>query len=310
MGAPLVSTAISSLGVNQETPTGTGIVGDMGIYLLDQAVYFGVPVLSPYLALFKVAYAIDNYSPPSNTNILLSSGVATFMPGGETFLDPNTGAPTTLLKVPEAPAGGTFDTTTLVVPPSTSYTLTLSTNGSGSITSFPTGTSLPAGTVVGLTPVPSTDSTFANWGGACSGTGTCSVTMNANQSVSATFTNGAVDWVTPSITLGTLSGCAGGNLSGTINVTAAPGVTWKAGTEYSCAGPSSDPCGTISPSSGTGSGTITLVLTVPPQSPSQGYTCADTVSIPWGDTRGIGLGFSDQNGYNFVNVNVNFLEVY
>jgi hypothetical protein len=39
-----------------------------------------------------------------------------------------------------------------------------------------------------LTPAPATGSVFTGWGGACSGTQTCTVTMNASQTVSATFT--------------------------------------------------------------------------------------------------------------------------
>jgi hypothetical protein len=258
VGAPLVSTAVSSLGVNQETPSGTAVVGGMGIYLLDQAVYFGVPVLNPYLGLLEVAYAIDQYSPPP-TGTLLSSGVATFMPGGRTFLDQGTGTATTLLVLPDRPQGAIFDTTTLVLAPSSGFTLALSTNGSGSgsITSFPTGTSIPAGTTVGLTAVPSNISTFAGWGGACSGTGACSVTMNADQSVSATFTAGATDAVTPSITLGSVGGCAGGTLSGTVNVTAAPGVTWTAFGEGVV-------ISNVSPASGTGSGVVNFTITALP----------------------------------------------
>jgi hypothetical protein len=44
------------------------------------------------------------------------------------------------------------------------------------------------GTAVTLTATPAAGSIFAGWGGACSGTQTCSVTMNAALSVSATFT--------------------------------------------------------------------------------------------------------------------------
>ena len=41
---------------------------------------------------------------------------------------------------------------------------------------------------VTLTAAPSSGSTFAGWGGACSGTGTCQVTMSADMAVTATFT--------------------------------------------------------------------------------------------------------------------------
>jgi hypothetical protein len=273
VGAPLVGSAITSLGVNNETPNGTNVVDDIGEYVLDTAVFFTVPVLSPYLALYHIAKAIDDYSPPPAGGVLLSSGVATFMPGGETFLDSNTGAPTTLLKIPYAPAGATFVSTSLIVTPSsTFYTLTLSTNGngSGSITSFPSSTSLPAGTGVSLTPVPSSTSSFANWGGACSGMGACNLTMNANQSVSATFTNGVTDWVTPSISLGSVGGCAGGTLSGTILVTAAPGVTWTTAGSM----PFGDFSVALSPLLGSGSGVVTLTVTAPPQTPPLGETCS------------------------------------
>lgn len=43
------------------------------------------------------------------------------------------------------------------------------------------------GTVVTLTATPGTGSTFVGWSGACTGTGTCTVTMDANKSVTATF---------------------------------------------------------------------------------------------------------------------------
>jgi hypothetical protein len=44
------------------------------------------------------------------------------------------------------------------------------------------------GAVVHLTATPASGSTFAGWsGGGCSGTGTCSVTMSSDQSVTATF---------------------------------------------------------------------------------------------------------------------------
>ena len=47
---------------------------------------------------------------------------------------------------------------------------------------------LSAGASVALTATPAADSTFAGWsGGGCSGTGTCTVTMNANTAITATF---------------------------------------------------------------------------------------------------------------------------
>jgi hypothetical protein len=79
------------------------------------------------------------------------------------------------------------------------YTLSVSRSGSGSgtVTSEPTGISCGSdcsetynyGTQVTLTAVPSTGSTFTGWsGGSCGGNGTCTVTMDAAKTVSATFT--------------------------------------------------------------------------------------------------------------------------
>lgn len=68
-------------------------------------------------------------------------------------------------------------------------------SGSGTVTSDPGGIDCSTdcthdythGTVVTLTATPAQGSVFLGWGGACSGTGSCVVTMNANKSVTATF---------------------------------------------------------------------------------------------------------------------------
>ena len=69
-------------------------------------------------------------------------------------------------------------------------------SGSGSISSSPTGiscgstcsTNFESGTTVTLSATPISGSTFAGWGGNCSGSASCVVTMNAARNVSATFT--------------------------------------------------------------------------------------------------------------------------
>jgi hypothetical protein len=74
--------------------------------------------------------------------------------------------------------------------PQITYTLTITKGGAGSgtVTSSPTGTIFNAGTSVTLTATPGANSTFAGWSGACSGTSSsCTVTMNSNASVAATF---------------------------------------------------------------------------------------------------------------------------
>jgi Divergent InlB B-repeat domain len=77
-----------------------------------------------------------------------------------------------------------------------SLTVTLAGTGTGTVTSLPAGincaptcnASFAAGTVVTLTAAPAVGSALAGWsGGGCSGTGTCVVTMNSVQAVTATF---------------------------------------------------------------------------------------------------------------------------
>lgn len=79
----------------------------------------------------------------------------------------------------------------------TTYRLSVSRSGTGSgtVESMPAGidcgsscsAQMPAGTVVTLTATPGANSTFTGWSGACSGSGTCSVTMDRARNVVAGF---------------------------------------------------------------------------------------------------------------------------
>lgn len=76
---------------------------------------------------------------------------------------------------------------------STTGTYTLRVNktgsGTGTIAQSPPGQRFSYGTLVTLNALPSSDSAFAGWTGACTGTApTCTVTMNARKTVTATFT--------------------------------------------------------------------------------------------------------------------------
>lgn len=95
---------------------------------------------------------------------------------------------------------GTFNSSTQTFTTSTAPTFALTVNkngtGSGTVTSSPSGincgvacsASFAQGTTVTLTATPASGSVFAGWSGAgCSGTGSCTVTMSAAQSVTATF---------------------------------------------------------------------------------------------------------------------------
>jgi hypothetical protein len=71
---------------------------------------------------------------------------------------------------------------------STAYKISISKNGKGTVTSSPSAASYAAGTAVTLTATPDPGSPWIGWGGACSGTATtCTLTMNANYSVTANF---------------------------------------------------------------------------------------------------------------------------
>ena len=110
--------------------------------------------------------------------------------------------------------------------PASSYALSVVSagTGSGAVTSSPAGISCGTicsgsfvpGTSVVLTASPNASSTFTGWSGACSGTGTCTVTMSATGSVTATF----------AIKTFTISASAGTN--GTIAPTGAVSVNYGA----------------------------------------------------------------------------------
>jgi len=76
------------------------------------------------------------------------------------------------------------------------FTLTVNVGEGGMVTSNPIGVEcatglctadFPTGTVVRLTATPDPGGAFAGWVGACSGTAACLVTLNANQTVTASF---------------------------------------------------------------------------------------------------------------------------
>ena len=88
-------------------------------------------------------------------------------------------------------------TATFSVQPS--YTLTVSKTGSGTVMSSPAGIncgadcseSYTSGTSVTLSATPASGYTFGGWGGACAGVSTCTLSMTAARSASATFLSAA-----------------------------------------------------------------------------------------------------------------------
>jgi hypothetical protein len=76
------------------------------------------------------------------------------------------------------------------------FTLTVAKSGSGTVSSTPTGincgstcaANFGSGASVTLTAVPANDSVFSGWsGGGCSGTGSCTLSLGANTTVTANF---------------------------------------------------------------------------------------------------------------------------
>src|SRR6202012_2483678 len=132
---------------------------------------------SGFYSPITVMVAVSATAPTSVTNAASVSG------GGEIYTADDTAHdPTTVhAKTP---------------PPPVRYTLSVSVGGTGTGTVTGLNVQCPgtcsvvynAGTVVTLTATPTNGSTFAGWGGVCSGTGTCTVTMDAAKSVTATFT--------------------------------------------------------------------------------------------------------------------------
>lgn len=123
------------------------------------------------------------FSSNHNVAIVSPSGLAT---------GTGSGAATVIAAARGVPG---FATLTIEPVPSLTYTLTVSRTGGGTVTTSPGGiycgvacaSSFPSGTVVTLTATPDADAGFTGWSGACSGTGPCTITMDASKSVTATF---------------------------------------------------------------------------------------------------------------------------
>ena len=138
------------------------------------------------------------------------------------------------------------------------YELSVGVTGSGTVANSPSGITCPgtcsanfsSGTQVSLTAIPAGGWTFAGWGGACSGTGSCTVMMGANQSVSATFTqtllpltvgvtgSGTITSSPPNFDCGGPAACTTSFAAGTgVALIATPASGWTfAGWSGACSG--------------------------------------------------------------------------
>jgi phospholipase C len=97
---------------------------------------------------------------------------------------------------------------------SDAITVTMAGAGTGTVTSSPAGincpttcsASFPQNTQVTLSETPGTNNAFAGWGGACTGAATCSVTLTAADSVTATFSAPAPSYAVTVTEAGTGTG--------------------------------------------------------------------------------------------------------
>ncbi|MBA3393312.1 MAG: DUF4215 domain-containing protein [Deltaproteobacteria bacterium] len=163
--------------------------------------------------------------------------------------------------------------------------------GGGDVTSSPAGIACPgdcsqtytANTMVTLTAAPDAGKAFAGWGGACSGTGSCVVTMDAAKSVSATFVNNRLTVVREGDGSGNVSSNpgginCGGDCSQDYNVGQSVTLTATAASGSRFAGWSGGAC----------SGTGTCVVTMNgPLAITANFVDLDTLSV---DFTGAGAG--------------------
>jgi phospholipase C len=130
---------------------------------------------------------------PSGTSVTLTETPAT----GYAFVGWSGGCSGTGTTCSVTTAAGATTVTPTFQSNATSYSLTVSVLGSGTVTSSPAGincstptcsATFPANTPIALSETAAAGYTFASWGGACTGTGNCSVTLSAAASVTANFT--------------------------------------------------------------------------------------------------------------------------
>lgn len=211
--------APQSVAVNETTNTvyvananDSALSGIGGVTIIDGATNAISSVRDPN-AWFPQVVAVD-----SATNMIYVASQGCFLddscknPGPVTIINGATKAVTTLIspnaKNPPALAVDSttnriyvanFGSVTVIdggaTPTSRVLWALLTGNGSGTITSNPAGVncgtsciaSFAPGTAVNLTASPAPGSTFSGWSDACSGAGSCNLTLNSDDFVTATF---------------------------------------------------------------------------------------------------------------------------
>lgn len=147
-----------------------------------------------------------------------------------------------------SPAAGALNNYFVIASTQTSqYSLTVGTNGSGSVTRNPNQATYAAGTAVTVTATPASGQQFAGWSGDASGTtNPLTVVMDANKSITATFAS-----ISSQYTLAVAINGTGTVTKNPNQATYAPGanvsLTAKAGAGQQFTGWSGDATGTTNP---------------------------------------------------------------
>jgi DNA-binding beta-propeller fold protein YncE len=261
-----------------------------GITVIDGATNSISHVTDPN-AIGPVAVAVD---PATNQIYVANEGSLIFSgsnPGSITVIDGATNSITTVVDPnANAPVAVAVDSVTDRIyvgnvgsgnvtvidgagtPDDFTLSLTAAGNGTGTVTSNPAGIDCPvacsasfaSGAAVTLTATPASGSGFTGWSGACAGTGACSITMNADESVTANFS--LIDFSLGAASAN-LSVQPGAQASEVITVTPQNGA-FSSAVQLSCAvsGPSPKPTCALSPTSvtpGANPATSTLTISAP-----------------------------------------------
>ncbi|MDE2180605.1 MAG: hypothetical protein KGJ40_07140 [candidate division NC10 bacterium] len=157
---------------------------------------FMVQVPQPSTHSLNIAWKVDGQTMGTSAGFTLISSSLTL---GSHTVEVTVSDPTPLVR--NDSAGVLKESRTWsanVIPGAFTLTVTMRGSGPGTVTSAPAGisctvpgtctTNFTSGTAVTLTEAPGSGASFKSWGGACSGTATtCTLTLTANQSVTATF---------------------------------------------------------------------------------------------------------------------------
>jgi DNA-binding beta-propeller fold protein YncE len=152
-------------------------------------------------------------------------------------------------------------------PTNFALTLNIGGNGSGRVTSVPPGidcrgscaADFPQGAVVILTASADSDAIFSGWSGACSGPGTCSVTLSASAAVTATFTAPSPDFTLVAAAAGLILK-RGGHASDTLASTSQAGFSGNLALACAVGGPSPKPTCSVFPNSVAVGSSVTLTV--------------------------------------------------